>query len=235
MSYKDARPWAKAIKEDVLTKKMPPWFADPQYGHFADDRSLSKQEIDTWSPGWMAARRKAIRRTRRPAHVYRRLEHSQARSGAGHEYVPHPGQGRHPVSVRGAAHQVHHDQWIQAAEARPSDRSVVHHVVIFVRQPEIQVAARSQARRSVHASRRRQGFQQYLRRRQRRPDDLHARKNSRDVAAWPRQDDPGRFRSGAADPLHHQRQRRPWTIPRSAWCSPRKNRPSAPLPSPETI
>src|SRR5580692_10230956 len=47
MSYKDARPWAKAMKEDILTKKMPPWFADPQYGHFADDRSLSKQEIET--------------------------------------------------------------------------------------------------------------------------------------------------------------------------------------------
>src|ERR1700736_1926734 len=47
MSYNDARPWAKAIKEDVVTKKMPPWFADPQYGHFADDRSLSQREIDT--------------------------------------------------------------------------------------------------------------------------------------------------------------------------------------------
>src|SRR5260370_2165785 len=47
ISYKDARPWAKAIKSDVVTKKMPPWFADPMYGHFADDRSLSKQEIDT--------------------------------------------------------------------------------------------------------------------------------------------------------------------------------------------
>src|SRR5882672_697698 len=47
LSYNDARPWAKAIKSDVVTKKMPPWFADPQYGHFADDRSLSKQEIET--------------------------------------------------------------------------------------------------------------------------------------------------------------------------------------------
>src|SRR5579864_226055 len=47
MSYNDARPWAKAIKEDIVTKKMPPWFADPKYGHFSDDRSLSKQEIDT--------------------------------------------------------------------------------------------------------------------------------------------------------------------------------------------
>src|SRR6266446_2691638 len=40
LSYKDARPWAKAIKEAVVTRKMPPWFADPQYGHFTNDRSL---------------------------------------------------------------------------------------------------------------------------------------------------------------------------------------------------
>ena len=47
LSYKDSRPWAKAIRENVVSKKMPPWLADPQYGHFANDRSLSKQEIDT--------------------------------------------------------------------------------------------------------------------------------------------------------------------------------------------
>src|SRR5712691_4231566 len=33
-SYEETRPWAKAIKQAVLTRKMPPWFADPQYGHF---------------------------------------------------------------------------------------------------------------------------------------------------------------------------------------------------------
>src|ERR1051325_7726164 len=37
LSYAEARPWAKAIKAAVVTKKMPPWFADPRYGHFAID------------------------------------------------------------------------------------------------------------------------------------------------------------------------------------------------------
>ena len=32
LSYENARPWAKAMKVAVLTKKMPPWFADPQFG-----------------------------------------------------------------------------------------------------------------------------------------------------------------------------------------------------------
>ena len=47
LSYKEARPWAKAIKEAVLSKKMPPWFADPQFGHFNNDRSLKTTEIET--------------------------------------------------------------------------------------------------------------------------------------------------------------------------------------------
>jgi len=46
-SYNQARPWAKAIKAAVLTKKMPPWFADPHFGKFSNDRSLSASEIDT--------------------------------------------------------------------------------------------------------------------------------------------------------------------------------------------
>src|SRR5882672_6620906 len=34
LTYQETRPWAKAIKGAVLSHKMPPWFADPKYGHF---------------------------------------------------------------------------------------------------------------------------------------------------------------------------------------------------------
>src|SRR6201997_4266714 len=47
LTYKDVRPWAKAIKFAVATRKMPPWFADSKYGHFSNDRSLKQSEIDT--------------------------------------------------------------------------------------------------------------------------------------------------------------------------------------------
>src|ERR1044071_8544199 len=46
LSYETTRPWAKAMKAAVLSRKMPPWFADQQYGHFSNDRSLEQQEID---------------------------------------------------------------------------------------------------------------------------------------------------------------------------------------------
>ncbi len=54
LSYETTRPWAKAIKAAVLSRKMPPWFADPRYGHFANDRSLEQSQIDTlvkWADG----------------------------------------------------------------------------------------------------------------------------------------------------------------------------------------
>jgi hypothetical protein len=49
LSYQDARPWAKAIKNKVVAHEMPPWFADSRYGKFANDRSLSPAEIEALS------------------------------------------------------------------------------------------------------------------------------------------------------------------------------------------
>src|ERR1700733_2725128 len=47
IDYQSVRPWAKAIREAVATRKMPPWFADPRYGHFSNDTRLKVQEIET--------------------------------------------------------------------------------------------------------------------------------------------------------------------------------------------
>src|SRR3954467_14300992 len=47
MTYKDARPYARAIEKAVVAKTMPPWFADPSVGHFKNERRLSQWEIDT--------------------------------------------------------------------------------------------------------------------------------------------------------------------------------------------
>src|SRR5215813_3653930 len=47
LTYKDARPWAAAIKEAVLSRKMPPWKADPHVGKWANDPSLTSDELRT--------------------------------------------------------------------------------------------------------------------------------------------------------------------------------------------
>jgi hypothetical protein len=45
VTFEDARPWAKAIKEEVMTRRMPKWHAARGYGDFANDPSLSPFEI----------------------------------------------------------------------------------------------------------------------------------------------------------------------------------------------
>src|SRR4249919_3898317 len=49
MTYENARPYARAMKTAVASRKMPPWFADPHYGPYLNDRSLSQRDIDTIS------------------------------------------------------------------------------------------------------------------------------------------------------------------------------------------
>ena len=47
VTFRDARPWARAMKGKVESRQMPPWFADPSHGEFANDRSLSTRDIET--------------------------------------------------------------------------------------------------------------------------------------------------------------------------------------------
>src|SRR5215212_2737974 len=61
-TYDEARPWAAAIKEEVLTRRMPKWNAARGYGDFANDPSLSPFEIAlvaAWVDGGAPQREKA--------------------------------------------------------------------------------------------------------------------------------------------------------------------------------
>jgi hypothetical protein len=46
MTYEQARPWAKAIKEEALERRMPPWEAVKGFGDFTDDRGLTQEELE---------------------------------------------------------------------------------------------------------------------------------------------------------------------------------------------
>jgi hypothetical protein len=45
LTYQEARPWAKAIQDEVLERRMPPWGAVKGFGDFAGDSGLSQEEI----------------------------------------------------------------------------------------------------------------------------------------------------------------------------------------------
>ncbi|HWZ30994.1 MAG TPA: hypothetical protein VNX18_06660 [Bryobacteraceae bacterium] len=49
MTYDEARPWAKAIKEEALERRMPPWEAVKGFGEFKDDRGLTEEELEVIS------------------------------------------------------------------------------------------------------------------------------------------------------------------------------------------
>jgi hypothetical protein len=54
LTYTEARPWARAIREEILERRMPPWTAVPGYGHFSNDISLTARELDivvSWADG----------------------------------------------------------------------------------------------------------------------------------------------------------------------------------------
>ena len=53
-TYEQARPWAKAIRDEVLARRMPKWHAARGYGDFSNDPSLSPFEVAVvvaWAEG----------------------------------------------------------------------------------------------------------------------------------------------------------------------------------------
>jgi hypothetical protein len=61
MTYDEVRPWARAIKNKVVARQMPPWYAEGEHGKWRNDRRLSQAEIDKMWRGWMPAPRAATR------------------------------------------------------------------------------------------------------------------------------------------------------------------------------
>jgi hypothetical protein len=136
LTYEGTRPWAKAIKAAVVSRKMPPWFADPKFGHFQNDRRLSPGDIDkilawvdagapagdpkdqpppvTWREGWNI----------RPDEIFQMPEPYTVPAVNSLSYV-------YVVIPTGFTH----DTWVTAAEIRPGARSVVHHALAVVRPP----------------------------------------------------------------------------------------------------
>ena len=137
LSYKDARPWARSIKEKVATKQMPPWHADPHYGEFSNDRRLNQSQIDaitSWvdqgakegdpkdlppAPkfidGWSIGK---------PDMVLQMPEEFTLEASGPDEYQ----YFEIPTNFK-------EDVYVQMAEARPGNRKIVHHIIAFVSPP----------------------------------------------------------------------------------------------------
>jgi hypothetical protein len=136
LTYESSRPYAKAIKNAVVKRQMPPWFADPNYGHFANQRRLSDVDIQTlvawvdagapagdpkdappprtFETGWNI-RPDVVIEMPKPFHV--------------------PAQGTVNYKYIVVKTNFKEDMWVVAAEMRPGDPAVLHHGKVWVRPP----------------------------------------------------------------------------------------------------
>ncbi len=136
-TYKEVRPWAKAIKERVLTHSMPPWLADPHYGEFRNDRRLSSKEIETlaaWadagSPEGDAKDMPALPQFADGWNIGK----PDAVFDIGTDFDV-PAEGVVAYKYFTVPTNFTEDKWIEAAEIRPDKRSAVHHIIVFVQEP----------------------------------------------------------------------------------------------------
>ena len=137
LTYEQARPWAKAMKEAVLLKKMPPWFADPHYGKFSNDRSLTQKEIDTivsWAD--VGAPQGDANDMPPPVRFVEgwRIPPPDAVFEMPHDFeIPASGTIEYQYIVVPSGFT--EDKWVRFSEARPGNRALVHHIIAFIREP----------------------------------------------------------------------------------------------------
>jgi hypothetical protein len=138
VSYEQTRPWANAIADAVQMRMMPPWFADPRYGHFANDPSLSEAQIAAiaawakagapagdlrdapasprWSEGWNIPEPDVVVKMPRAVAI--------------------PARGEVEYTYEIAPTHFTEDKWVQTVEVRPSSAAHVHHAVVYIRPPD---------------------------------------------------------------------------------------------------
>src|SRR5262245_6876573 len=149
LTYKDARPWAKSIRSKVITREMPPWHADAQYGEFMNDRRLTEKEIETitkwvddgavegnpkdlpapvvFTEGW---------RIPKPDAVLTMTNEYKVASSGPDEYI----YFAVPTNFK-------EDRYVSAAEVRPGNRKAVHHILAFLQPAGAGVPSRSNVER----------------------------------------------------------------------------------------
>jgi hypothetical protein len=133
LEYKTARPWAKAIRAAVLTRKMPPWFADARYGEFANDARLSEQEIDTLR-AWVddgAPEGNPRDQPTPPSFVEGwRYGKPDVVIDIGQDFLVPAGKDLYKYFI--VPTNFSEGKWIRVAQVLPGNRKLVHHAHLFV-------------------------------------------------------------------------------------------------------
>ena len=136
LTYADARPWAKGIKAAVASRKMPPWFADEGVGHFSNDKRLAAADIatisawaDSGAPEGDAKNKPAAKKFEsgwniKPDMIIEMPQDFHVKATGTINYQNILVKANFPE-----------DTWVTAAEVRPGNSAVVHHIRLDVRSP----------------------------------------------------------------------------------------------------
>ena len=136
LTYKDTRPWAKSMKAAVLSKQMPPWFSDPNYGHFANDKRLSDADIKTLA-AWADNGAAEGNEKDKPAPVTFHDGWSLKPDMIVEMPMDVPLQATGTINYKNVLVKVNfpEDLWVVAADLRPGNTQAVHHMRAIVRPP----------------------------------------------------------------------------------------------------
>lgn len=138
LTYDDAINWSAMIKEVVQERRMPPWHADPRHGHFSNNRSLTAAQIKTltsWvDQGTPEGKPEEAPKSKEFVEGWR-IGQPDAIFELPKE-VEIPANGTMPYKYFVTETNFKEDMWVEAAEARPSNLGVVHHIIVFAMLPE---------------------------------------------------------------------------------------------------
>jgi peroxiredoxin len=140
LTYDDAVAWADTIREVIRDQRMPPWYADPRYGHFVNDRRLAsedKKHLLEWLDSGMT---KGDDKDLPPPKKW----DSDWKIGKPDLILTMPEEFSVPATAPkdGIEYQFFtiktnfkEDRWVTRAESRPGAPEVVHHIVMFIVEP----------------------------------------------------------------------------------------------------
>ena len=137
LTYKDTRPYARAIEKAVVARTMPPWFADPTVGHFKNTKLLTDSEIELIT-AWAKNGAPEGDESDKPAPV----QFAEGWTiGTPDIIVEFPKEIQLPptgvIDQSNLVVKAHftRDMWVKAAEVKPGNARVVHHMKAIIRPP----------------------------------------------------------------------------------------------------
>jgi len=157
LSYKDVRPWARSIKEKVVSREMPPWHADPHVGQWSNDPRLTQAQVDTIAAWVDGGAKEGNPKDLPPAPQFVEgwsIGKPDVVIQMPEDYIVEA-SGPDEYQYFDVPTNFKEDVYVQMAEARPGNRKVVHHIIAFVvppGQPNLNMVPKEQRSAALEGS-----------------------------------------------------------------------------------